>query len=240
MASNGNTSGPWFGISMALGGLIVGYVLATGMGTGMTFGANAPAQVVPGAPAAPSAPTVAANPADVDDDPVMGDSDAPVTIVEFTDYQCPFCSRFFTQTLPELKKNYIDTGKVKLVVRDFPLSFHPFAQKAAEATECADEQGKFWEMHDALFAKQAMWSAGASVDETFAQYASDLKLNVETFKTCLSSGAMAAEVNADLAEGSAAGIDGTPGFWVIGEDGKGTQISGAQPYANFAAAIDAL
>src|SRR3989344_6219200 len=84
----------------------------------------------------------------LDDDPVKGDPNAPITIVEFSDFQCPFCERFFTETLPLIEKNYIKTGKVRLVYRDFPLGFHENAEKAAEAAECADEQGKFWEYHD--------------------------------------------------------------------------------------------
>jgi len=87
----------------------------------------------------------------LDDDEFEGNEDAPVTIVEFSDFQCPFCSRFYSQTLPQLKENYIDTGKVKLIYRDFPLSFHPEAQGAAEAGECASDQGKFWEFHDYIF-----------------------------------------------------------------------------------------
>ena len=89
-----------------------------------------------------------------DDDVVQGDANAPVTIVEFSDFQCPYCGRNFEQTYPQIKKLYIDTGKVKYVMRDFPLNFHPEAQKAAEAAGCAEEQGKFWEMHDKLFSNQ--------------------------------------------------------------------------------------
>src|SRR3989338_6612792 len=91
--------------------------------------------------------------ASADDDPVKGSADAKITIVEFSDFQCPFCARFYTETLPMIEKNYIDTGKVKLVYRDFPLSFHQNAQKAAEAAECAGEQVKYYEMHNMLFEK---------------------------------------------------------------------------------------
>src|SRR3989338_199678 len=92
--------------------------------------------------------------ASADDDPFKGSKDAPVTIIEFSDYQCPYCARFDQQTLPALTDNYINTGKVKFVYRDFPLAFHKNAQKASEASECADEQGKFWEMHDKIFENQ--------------------------------------------------------------------------------------
>ncbi len=89
-----------------------------------------------------------------DDDPMLGDPGAPVTIIEFSDFQCPFCQKFHSETFPQIKKTYIDTGKVRFVYRDFPLSFHPGAQPAAEAAECAHAQGKFWEMHEALFSEQ--------------------------------------------------------------------------------------
>ena len=87
-------------------------------------------------------------------DHILGSAQAPVTIVEYSDFQCPFCRSFFDGAYPELKKEYIDTSKVRLVYRHFPLSFHPLAQKSAEASECAGEQGKFWEMHDAIFYEQ--------------------------------------------------------------------------------------
>jgi len=90
----------------------------------------------------------------IDDDAILGDPNAPVTIIEFSDFECPFCQRFFSETLSQIQKEYIDTGKARLVYRDFPLSFHPGAQPAAEAAECAKAQGKFWEMHDLIFSKQ--------------------------------------------------------------------------------------
>lgn len=234
------TNNPWFGATLALGGLIVGYVIANGMN----------GVAMPAAPA-PSAPTVADNtvpmpeptndtPADVDDDAFIGQADAPVTIIEFTDYQCPFCARHFTQTYGQIKQNYIDTGKVKYVSRDFPLSFHQFAQKASEAAECAEDQGKFWEMHDKLFETQAAWSGVADALPTFKQYAADLGLNTSTFDSCLDGGTHAQEVKDDMAAGSASGIDGTPGFWILGPDGQSQKISGAYPYETFAAAVDGM
>lgn len=165
----------------------------------------------------------------VDDDAVKGDPDAPVTIVEWSDYECPFCSRFYSQTLGQIESEYIDTGKVKLVYRDFPLSFHPQAQKSAEAAECAGDQGKYYEMHDMLFEKGV--SGGVT---SFKQYAADLGLDTAEFNECLDSGKHAAEISKDMQDGQAAGIRGTPGFVI-----NGRVISGAQPYANFKAAIDA-
>ncbi len=97
-------------------------------------------------------------PPTADDDPVLGQANAPITVIEFTDYQCPFCSRHFLQTFGQIKKEYVDTGKVKYVSRDYPLGFHPHAQKASESANCAGDQGKYWEMHDALFQNQEEWS----------------------------------------------------------------------------------
>mgnify|MGYP001559612259 CR=1 FL=1 len=175
------------------------------------------------------APTVVDMEALLDDDDVRGDEDAPVTIVEWSDFECPFCARFYQQTLPSIEEEYIKTGKVKLVYRDFPLSFHTNAQKAAEAAECAGEQGKYWEMHDMLF-EQGVQGGVAG----FKQYAKNLGLNTAKFDTCLDSGAMAGEIQQDMADGAAVGIQGTPGFIV-----NGKLVSGAQPFAVFKQVIDA-
>ncbi|MBI4037136.1 thioredoxin domain-containing protein [Candidatus Daviesbacteria bacterium] len=165
----------------------------------------------------------------LDDDPVLGNPNAPITIIEFSDYQCPFCQRFWTETLPLIKSQYIDTGKVKLVYRDFPLSsIHPDAQKAAEAAECADEQGKYWEYHDKLFENQFDLSITA-----LKRYAQELGLNTEKFNTCLDSGQMASEVSKDLSEGTAAGVQGTPGFFI-----NGRFLGGAYPFEQFKTIID--
>lgn len=231
-------SNPWFAISTGLAGIIVGYVLGTSMAGSTAI--LQPSPPIPSAPIAPDAPAAPATPPTLSaDDHVLGDKNAKVTLVEYTDYQCPFCGRHFTQTYGEIKKNYVDTGKVKMVVRDYPLSFHPHAQKAAEASECAADQGKFWEMHDKLFATVDTWTNLGDAAPTFKQYAADLKLDAAKFATCLDGGEKAAEVTDDMTSGSAAGVNGTPGFWVLKEDGTGTQISGAVPYAQFQAAIDA-
>ena len=157
----------------------------------------------------------------VDDDPFLGDDNAPVTIVEFSDFQCPYCSRFRDQTFDLIKENYIDTGKVRFVYRDFPLSsIHPMAQKAAEASECADEQDKFWEYHDKLFAGQSSFSV-----DSFKQWAKDLGLDATKFNSCLDSGKYTNEVKSDLADATASGGSGTP-YFLIGN----TQLSGAYPF----------
>jgi protein-disulfide isomerase len=188
-----------------------------------------PTQAAPG-PSPSAAPQPAGRQViDLDDDPVLGDPNAPVTIVSFEDYQCPFCGRAFQQTFPQLKSEYVDTGKAKIVFRDFPLSFHPEAQPAAEASECADEQGKFWEYHDALFNNQNL--LGASY---YAQLAGDLGLDVDQFTQCMDSGKYRQEVQADFAYGSQVGVSGTPTFFI-----NGIKLVGAQPYEAFKQVIEA-
>jgi protein-disulfide isomerase len=165
----------------------------------------------------------------IDDDSIKGDKDAPVTIVEFSDYECPFCARFYSQTYGQIDEEYIKTGKVKLVYRDFPLSFHRNAQKAAEAAECAGEQDKYYEMHDKLFEDGVTGGVSA-----FKQYASDLELDTNDFNDCLDSGEMAGEVTKDFQDGQVVGITGTPGFIINGQ-----LVSGAQPFSAFKQVIDA-
>ncbi len=165
----------------------------------------------------------------IDDDSVKGDVDAKVTIIEFTDYECPFCARHYTSTMPQLQKEYIDTGKVKYVVRDFPLGFHTQAQKAAEAAECAGEQEKYFEMHDKLFDNGVQ--GGVS---SFKQFAGQIGLNQGDFDSCLDSGKMESEVKKDMKDGQSYGVQGTPAFFI-----NGRLISGAQPFSAFKQAIDA-
>jgi protein-disulfide isomerase len=164
----------------------------------------------------------------VDDDSVRGNADAPVTIIEFSDYECPFCERFFVQTLPQIEKEYIDTGKVRFVYRDYPLSFHLNATAAAMAAECAGEQGKYWEYHDALFEHQ-----DALDNASLKQHANDLGLDTASFNRCLDSGEMAEEVQKDFQEGMRLGIRGTPTFFINGQ-----RLVGALPYQAFRQVIE--
>ena len=160
-------------------------------------------------------------------DYVRGDTNAPVTLVEYSDFECPYCESLAT-TLDQVMTDY--QGKVKLVYRYFPLtSIHPNAQKSAEAAECAGAQGKFWEMHDKLFENQ---SALAVTD--LKQYAKDLGLNTTTFNNCLDNGTATARVNSDEQEGINYGVQGTPATFI-----NGTLVSGALPYSSFKSAIDA-
>lgn len=158
-----------------------------------------------------------------------GDADAPVTIVEFSDFQCPFCERFYSQTLGLIEQNYVDTGKAKIVYMHFPLtSIHAEAQKAGEAAECAGEQGKFWEMHDKLFDNQASLSSS-----NYKAWARELKLDSAKFDSCLDSGKYAGKVREQTDYGSSLGVSGTPAFFI-----NGAPISGAQPYSVFEQIIE--
>ncbi|MFC1686077.1 DsbA family protein [Nanoarchaeota archaeon] len=169
-----------------------------------------------------------------DDDAVKGSDKAEVTIVEFSDFECPFCGRYSTQTYPQIIKNYVDTGDVKYIFRDFPLGFHANAQKAAEAAECAGDQDKYWEYHDLLFLDQKALDV-----TTLKKYATDLGLDTDDFNTCLDSGTHEAEVKKDLADGGKVGVGGTPSF-LIGNDKDGYQlIVGACPYSSFESALNA-
>jgi protein-disulfide isomerase len=170
--------------------------------------------------------------------PTLGRADAPVTVVEFSDYQCPFCGRFFATVLPALKSEYMDAGKVRYVFRDYPLDqLHPLARKAAEAAHCAGEQGRYWEMHDALFQNQRSLSP-----PQLGEHARALGLDSARFEECLSSGRYAAQIERGLADGAAAGVQGTPGFVIgrtkAGDVVEGTPVRGAQPLETFRQIID--
>jgi len=174
----------------------------------------------------------------VADAPMLGRADAQVTLVEFSDYECPFCQRFFAMTFPALKKEYVDTGKVRYVFRDFPLDqIHPQARQLAEAAHCAGEEGKYWEMHDVLFRGQKA-PAPSQLDEQ----ARVVGLNKAKFDECLSSGRYAARVQRGLADGAAIGAQGTPSFVVgktkAGDIVEGTPIRGAQTLEVFRRIIE--
>lgn len=184
-------------------------------------------------------PTMAPADVPIGDAPVLGDPDAPITIVEYSDYQCPFCSRHYAQTFPLLQKNYIETGIVRYVFKDFPLtSIHPQAVKAAEAARCAREaggDGAYWEMHDRLFDGQDAWSGNPEYLAIFEGYAADLELDQGDFQACLDSERHVDAVTADLEEGAGFGVSGTPAFFVNGQP-----LQGAQPYDVFVQLIEAF
>lgn len=180
----------------------------------------------------------------VDNDPVLGEKNAPVTMVEFSDYECPFCKRYFDRTYPQLKKDYVDTGKLKIVYRDFPLPFHQNAHKEAEAAECIREQGGdsvYYQFHDAIFKQTSSNGTGLALTQ-LAPIANEIGLSGSQLQTCLDSNKYKTEVDQDIAAGSKIGITGTPTFLIGKSDSSGTilgiKIVGAQPYSEFKRVID--
>ena len=176
-----------------------------------------------------------------DNDPIIGDPNAPITIIEFSDFQCPFCARFYTQTLPLIHEEYIEQGKVKLVFRDFPIqSIHPNALPASVAAECANEQGKFKEMHDTLFENQNEWNRQETADTLilFSQYAGEMQLEQEVFDSCLTNGKYIEEIRKDLRDGQIYGVEGTPGFFIGNDEIGYVGLKGAQPFESFKKVID--
>ena len=165
---------------------------------------------------------------------VKGNENASVTVVEFSDYQCPFCKRHFDQTADQLMKEYVDTGKVRYMFRDLPLSFHANAHVAAEAARCAGDQDQYEAYHDKLFENQTVWAEVSDPATIFSGYATELGMNAGTFSSCFSSGEHKAAVDEDLALARKAGASGTPTFFV-----NGKRLVGAQPFAAFKTMVDA-
>jgi len=171
----------------------------------------------------------------VADRPVLGSADAPVVIVEFSDYECTFCKAFFTDRLPEIKRKFIDTGKARLEFRDFPLSRHPRSRPAAAAAACADRQDRFFDMHETLFNNQGRFS-----DQQLRGFAAELDLDLEAYDACMQDPAVNAQIDEDLAAARRARISGTPAFLIGVQRGDritGTLIVGLQPGTVFDAEI---
>jgi len=227
----------WKGVSLILGVLLAFSVFTGGFGTGSSVAVAAPQptpQAVPQAPS-PRAPSPTAAVIDMktlsDDDPFLGKDDAPVIMVEFSDYECPFCARFYKQTLPQIKSKYIDTGKVKFVYRDYPLSFHPQAEPAALAANCAGEQGKYFEFHDKVF---DVGGAAGKSNTDYKKWVEELGLDTAAWEECIVDPAQKQEIQKDFLDGGAAGVTGTPGFII-----NGKLVSGAQPFSAFEQVIEA-
>lgn len=229
-------------VAAFLGGYLVGN-LGPAKNSTVTFPTPIPTyNPTPNPTVAPTQPSPQAKIAiSIGNSPVMGNSTASITMVEFSDFQCPFCGAFFSQTFPQVEKNYIDSGKIRFVFKNMPLtSIHPNALEAALAAQCANEQGKFWEYHDWLFTNQNSWVNlnNTDVAKSFKQYASMLGLDTNSFNSCLSSEKYSTAVNKDEQDGTIYGVTGTPTFF-IGNDQKGyATISGAQPFSVFQQQLD--
>ena len=211
----------------------------------------------PGAPAAPAAAGTGNNPAPAAQggviassttnimtlgtrDAILGTANAPVTIVEYGDYQCPFCAQFFSQTEPLIVENYVNLGKARMVFRNFPF-LGPESTAAAEAAECAEDQNQLWAYHNALYqAKVADEAKGGGENDgifsraLFVKLAQQINLNVMDFTTCIDSNKYADEVSSEKSTAQALGVNSTPTFFINGQ-----QILGANPYADFQTTIDA-
>jgi protein-disulfide isomerase len=170
--------------------------------------------------------------------PVKGNGQATVAVIEYSDFQCPYCSRFTLETLPEIDRTYVQTGRVKLAFKHLPLPIHAQAQKAAEAAECAGVQGKFWPMHDALFAKPPDLSV-----LRLKRLAGSLGLNMRAFERCLA-GEMTAKVEEDIAAAKVLRVTGTPTFFIGRVSDDGVRVSevlvGVAPVSAFKERLDRL
>jgi protein-disulfide isomerase len=244
--------------ALAVATFFGGYILG-GMNAGLVVGGGGGSTTIPGmqqqgtgtgggggsADVAPTAPAQAAAPAaeeiqsiSLDGAIAMGKQDAPVTMIEFSDFQCPFCKRHFDDTFHQIEQEYVTTGKVRYVYKHYPLDFHENAKPAALASECANEQGKFWEYHDVLFEKQTEWETQDANATSFKRYATDLGLNADSFNSCLDSKKYEQKVEKELQEGSTYGVSGTPAFYIGNEKQGYTQIEGAQPFSTIKRTID--
>jgi protein-disulfide isomerase len=226
----------WLPFAIVLAGaLVAGAVLFKDQLTGRPAGKAAPEDVnVLGETATPTpASDLKVN---LENVPMLGEATASVTIVEFSDFQCPYCEQFFTLTWPQIKKEYVATGQVKYYFKNFPLTgIHKNASLAAEAALCAQDQEAFWAYHDQLFAQQGEWAEQASPAASFRKYASSVGLKAKDFASCLDSGKYAARVSAEVSEGQTLGITGTPSFVI-----NGRLLVGAYPFAEFKKIIEPL
>ncbi|MBD3156429.1 thioredoxin domain-containing protein [Candidatus Peregrinibacteria bacterium] len=169
----------------------------------------------------------------IDDDAMLGSEDAPITIINFSDYQCPFCEKFYTEIFSQLNEDYIQEGTVRYVYRDFPLSIHPQAQYAHYAAECARDQQSYWEMHNKLFEQQEQWTEKENLMEEFNAYAQELNLNKATFEECMSSEKYRDEIAKDRQDALSYGFKGTPTLVV-----NGTILRGITTYEELQEVIE--
>jgi len=213
-------------ISILTAALIIGGSLI--YSAGLKGGGGAP----PVAQVAGGDETATNNNPGIDDDVILGDSGAPVTLIGFGDYQCPFCKKMYDETEGKLRDEYVSTGKLRMVYRDFPIDqIHPYARSAAEAAECARDQDKYWRAHDFLFENQSNLSTLAA--GKFVSMAQALDLDINEFRECVQVRKYAEEVEKDYQDGLRAGVTGTPGTFINNQF-----LPGALPYEDFKAAIE--
>ena len=171
--------------------------------------------------------------------PVLGSMDAPITIIEYGDYQCPNCQRFATQIKPLIVENYINTGQVKLVFKDFTI-YGNDSVNGAIATYCAGEQNKFWELHDYIYENQGAVNSGWLSINNIKKFASEVGLGMQQFNTCFDERKYNQQVTENFEQGKSIGITGTPTFIIINSDGEAKAVPGAQPYTVFKQVLDEM
>jgi protein-disulfide isomerase len=170
---------------------------------------------------------------------IKGADGAPVTLVVVSDFQCPFCRQFTETTYGKLDSTYVQTGKVRLVFINFPLSIHAQAFSAAKAATCAGAQGRFWPMHDRLFASQREWSGAPNAVQLFEGYATGLRLDMPAYRDCTANDRTSSLIAGDLTEAAAGGVNGTPAFFMSGPGGR-RPLNGAVPWEEMRTAIEAV
>lgn len=174
----------------------------------------------------------------------IGSDSAPVTVIEYSDFQCPFCRKWFVESKSQLFTDYVNTGKVKFIFKDLPLNVHPLAGMYAYAGRCAGEQGKFFEMHDKMYNEQQVLAGNtyniiSSVTlATVSKWAGEIGVDTGTFNICLLSGKFDSAIISDANEGFGIGITGTPAFVIGKTNGAGVLVSGAIPYSTFKQKIE--
>ncbi|MBI5742779.1 MAG: DsbA family protein [Candidatus Niyogibacteria bacterium] len=232
METNQNNSPLAVPAAIVMAGFVVAAAVVYSNGGGLKLGA---AKADSDKPAAQTARAVNNDEALAvqSDDRVLGNPSAPVTIIEYADFQCPFCGRFESTTVGQLKEKYVKTGQAKIIYRDFAF-LGPESVESAEAARCANEQGKFWDFHDYLYAHQNGENQGAFAAMNLKKFAGALKLDQAKFDSCLDDHKYKSAVEASLKTGQALGVTGTPTTFVNGQE-----IVGAQPIAQFEALIKA-
>lgn len=210
-AMNETTQNIWKYFALLLIGLLIGFLMGRLSPLALKLPTEEPKQEDTKATHEPQRVNVSA-----DDDPALGLAEAPITIVEFSDYECPFCKKMNDEILFSIKRSYVDTGRARYVYRDFPLPVHKKAYASAQAAQCAGELGKYWEMHDMLYNKQSEWSHADDHNAFFIAYAQELRINTNLFNECLVSGRYIDEINKDKADGESYGVISTPTLFING------------------------
>lgn len=214
-------------ISVAAWRLVRQVPLSPGFATSTPFPAErVPTERIPTEPGAENTGTIGMG-------NTLGDPDAPVTMIVYSDFQCPYCERYWQETEPQIIANYVEAGQVYYVYRSLGAFIGPESQLAAEAAYCAGDQGMFWEYHDLLFENQAGENQGAFSSKNLLGFAESLGLDMGQFSICIERGKYTQQVDQDRVDGQNSGVQGTPSFLI-----NGSLVEGALPYENFASVID--